>query len=105
MKGLEALLDSKAPHALVDARTDKYFDGALIIGAERLPYDSDQTMIEKVLPNKKKLIIVYCGGGECPASKNLAKRLIELGYTNVIDYHGGMQEWESHNKPTQHINS
>ncbi len=103
MQGLEALLNSKVPLSLVDARSDKYFDGTLIRGAQRLPAESEQITIEKTLPNKNGLVVVYCGGIQCPASKNLAKRLAELGYTNVMDYHGGIHEWKANNKPTQGV--
>jgi len=101
MQELETLLNSNTSFSLVDARSDKYFDGTLIRGAKRLPAESDQVTIESSLPNKNELIVVYCAGGKCPASKNLAKRLVGLGYTNVADYHGGMQDWIGNGKPTQ----
>jgi rhodanese-related sulfurtransferase len=104
-QGLETLLNSQTPFSLVDARSDQYFDGTLIMGAKRLPAESEKVTIEQSLPDKKKLVVVYCAGPQCPASKNLAKRLVELGYTNVVDYHGGMQEWIENNKPTQRTNS
>ncbi len=102
-QGLEALLGSKVPLRLVDARTDKWFDGTLIQGAERLPADASNEVIKKTLPNKQHLVVVYCFGESCPASKNLATRLVELGYSHVIDYHLGIQAWTAQQKPTQKI--
>src|SRR5262245_46366120 len=49
-QGLEALLNSKVPLTIVDARSDKYFDGTLIRGARRLPAGSPQDLIAKILP-------------------------------------------------------
>lgn len=98
---LEALMSSNTPMELVDARTDKYFDGTLISGARRLPADASDATIAEALPNKEMLIVIYCGGGKCPASKNLAQRLVDNGYTHVIDYHGGISEWKALNKPIQ----
>lgn len=102
-QGLQALLDSKVSMQLVDARADKWFDGTLIMGAKRLPDDSTEEVIEKTLPDKKQLIVAYCGGGECPASQNLAKRLVELGYQSVLDYQGGISEWKALKKPIQKL--
>lgn len=102
-QGLEALLKAKTPIALVDARSDKWFDGTLIQGAQRLPAETAKREIEKILPNKNQLIVVYCAGEGCPASKNLAKRLLELGYKNIIDYHDGIQVWKAQNKPIEKV--
>lgn len=98
---LKSLVDSKTPMALIDARGDKWFDGNLIIGAQRLPSDVSLEAIESTLPDKNELIVVYCGGEQCPASKILAKRLVELGYKNVNDYHGGIKEWTANSYPTE----
>jgi rhodanese-related sulfurtransferase len=100
-QGLETLLSSKTPFELVDARTDKWFDGTLISGAKRLPSDSSDSAIAETLSNKEKLVVVYCGGEKCPASKDLAQRLVDAGYKHVLDYHGGITEWKALNKPTQ----
>lgn len=103
LQGLEALIQSKVPMRLVDARTDKWFDGTLIAGAQRLPADATEEAIVKILPQKAELVVVYCGGGQCPASKNLAQRLVDYGYKHVIDYHGGISEWKGNNKPTENV--
>jgi len=42
------------------------------------------------LKNKDDLILVYCRSGR--RSREAALRLIEKGYTNVIDF-GGIQDW------------
>lgn len=101
MLGLEALIDAKTPMVLIDARTDKYFDGTLIAGAKRLHVESSQADVEKLLPEKNTLIVVYCAGIGCPASKMMASRLIKEGYKNVIDYHHGIREWKANNKPIE----
>lgn len=98
---LEAIITSNVPHELVDARTDKWFDGTLIRGAKRLPADASDETIAQTLPNKTEMVIVYCGGEKCPASKQLAQRLVDVGYKNVFDYHGGISEWKALGKPTQ----
>jgi rhodanese-related sulfurtransferase len=39
------------------------------------------------------LIVVYCQSRECPYSEIIARRLIEIGYTNVRLYREGYREW------------
>lgn len=97
---LHQFIQSKTPMILVDARGDKYFDGILIETARRLPSDAPDDLITQLLPNKDQQIVVYCAGEGCPASEILANRLVEAGYTQVYDYHGGIKEWMSLNKPT-----
>ena len=103
MQGLEELVNGKVPFSLVDARSDKWFDGTLIAGARRLPADASKETIEKTLPSKTELVVVYCGGEQCPASKTLAQRLADYGYKNIMDYHGGISEWKAQNKPIQKL--
>jgi rhodanese-related sulfurtransferase len=40
-------------------------------------------------------IITYCGGPKCPQSMLAAQKLVELGYTNVKAYEGGLEEWKA----------
>jgi rhodanese-related sulfurtransferase len=45
------------------------------------------------LPNDKNTrIVVYCKAG--PMGNIAAERLIEMGYTNVVNFNGGMNAWE-----------
>ena len=39
------------------------------------------------------LIVVYCAGPKCPQSLQAAQKLMDLGYTNVKAYEGGLEEW------------
>jgi rhodanese-related sulfurtransferase len=94
-KGLKALMDTKIPMELLDARKDKYFYGDILPGAKRLPSDSTPEKIKSVLPSEDELIIAYCAGEGCDASKNLVAKLIDNGYTNVIEFHGGEREWKA----------
>ena len=48
------------------------------------------TSAEAKLKNKDALILVYCRSGR--RSREAALKLIEKGYTNVIDF-GGIKDW------------
>ena len=82
---------------IVDARgsVDKAIKGAIFLGAQ-----AEDKEIDEKLKDKAAEIIVYCGSVSCPASKTLVYRLIDLGYTNVAHYAGGISEWTENNKPT-----
>jgi rhodanese-related sulfurtransferase len=56
-----------------------------ILAPQRLPKDKD--------------IIVYCASFECHASPTAARKLEQLGYTRVIDYEGGLQDWKEAGYP------
>lgn len=81
---------------IVDARGggEKKIKGAIFIAA-----NADDKLIHAQLKDKNAMIIVYCGNIKCPASMTLAQHLIELGYTNVNHYAGGINEWTENNKP------
>jgi rhodanese-related sulfurtransferase len=52
--------------------------------------------IEHIAPKlfkKDAKIIVYCLGYHCKISSDAAKKFVELGFTNVFDYKGGIKEW------------
>lgn len=90
---LKTLLDAKAPSAVLDARSGKYDDGRRIPGARQLSPDAEEAVITQALPDKKALIVTYCAGLKCPASKMLADRLKKLGYSNVLEYPEGIAGW------------
>lgn len=80
---------------IVDARSVKFDDGKRIPGAKAIPADAPIENISANLPDKAAMVIVYCSNIQCPASQLLADRLVEMGYTNVWKYPGGIKEWKS----------
>ena len=91
--GLATLIQSKVPLKIFDARSGKYDDGQRIPGAQQLSADADEAVIAKAIPDKNALVVTYCAGLKCPASKALADRLKKLGYSNVIEYPQGIAGW------------
>ncbi|MEI8140381.1 MAG: rhodanese-like domain-containing protein [bacterium] len=92
-EGLATLINSKVPLKIFDARSGKYDDGQRLSGAQQLSADADEAVISKAIPDKSALVVTYCAGLKCPASKALADRLKKLGYTNVIEYPQGIAGW------------
>lgn len=81
---------------LVDARPARKYDGGHIPTAKLIP----DTKMDKYLPAFQKLnlpkdalIATYCGGLKCAKSLIVAKKLRELGYTNVQVFLAGQPAW------------
>ena len=75
---------------LLDVRTQEEFDEGHIPGAILIPYTEIENKAEAMLPDKDKLILVYCRSGR--RSKIAAESLSKLGYTNIKEF-GGIIDW------------
>ena len=75
---------------VVDVRSLEEYNEGHIPNAISVPLETIDNEAETKLKNKDDLILVYCRSGR--RSREAALRLIEKGYTNVIDF-GGIQDW------------
>ena len=87
--GLKALINAKTPMLLLDARSGKWDDGQRLPGAKALAPDATDAEIAAALPAKDALVIAYCSNPKCQASRILAAKLVNLGYTNILKYPEG----------------
>ncbi len=55
--------------------------------------------------NKQHAIVMYCLSPECWMSYNASLRAINLGYTNVLWYRGGIESWRKAGLPVQRAGS
>lgn len=84
------IMDSGEEHIVLDTREQDEFDEGHILGAILIPYTEIENKAEEMLPDKDKLILVYCRSGR--RSKIAAESLAKLGYTNVKEF-GGIIDW------------
>lgn len=84
------LMDTEDDYVILDARTQAEYDEAHIPGAILIPHDTVTTAAEDALPDKDQLILVYCRSGN--RSKQASQTLVDLGYTNVVEF-GGINSW------------
>ena len=75
---------------VVDVRSLEEYNEGHIPNAISVPLETIENEAATKLKNKDDLILVYCRSGR--RSREAALRLIEKGYTNVIDF-GGIQDW------------
>ena len=97
---LKKLYDAGAV-LIMDAReTDAYVAGHLA-GAISLPYNDalDDPNRAKRLDSGGRAIVVYCDGGACTLSMDLASLLVSSGKRRVLVYEGGYPEWREAGYP------
>lgn len=85
------------PFHFVDVREDNEWEQGHAVGAIHIGRGVMERDIEKLIPNKGELVILYCGGGfrSALAADNAQK----MGYTNVLSMAGGIREWRVLNLP------
>ena len=85
------IMDSEKDFTVLDVRTDEEFSEGHISGAVNIDHEEILEKAEELLPDKNKLILVYCRSGR--RSKIASEALVTLGYTNVKEF-GGINDWK-----------
>jgi rhodanese-related sulfurtransferase len=76
-----------------NVQTDQFFSGELIPHSRRVSLDTIEGQAAGTA--KEAEIVTYCGGPQCPQSQDAARKLMELGYTNVHAYTEGLEGWKA----------
>ena len=81
---------------LIDARSVHEFNAGHIAGAIHIPYNEFVDYFETLQARvpSDAVVICYCESLTCDESESLATELKLMGYTTVLVYQGGWQEWE-----------
>jgi len=92
-------IQSGAELALVDALSPISYAGVHLPGAINIPPDRVDRLAELRIPDPDTEVVVYCAGWDCDSSVEVARRLVELGYRNVLHYAGGKDDWRDGGLP------
>jgi rhodanese-related sulfurtransferase len=84
---------------LVDSRSREDYDRKHLPGALSIPLEDIKDYIDRL--DKDEPVVTYCGGFQCPVSTEAVKEFMKLGFKNVKDYKGGIQEWTEKGYPTE----
>ena len=76
---------------ILDVRRPDEFSAGHIPNAINVPNETIGTAEIPELPDKDRLIMVYCRSGR--RSKEAGEKLVKLGYTNIVGF-GGIQDWK-----------
>ncbi|MBO4384925.1 MAG: rhodanese-like domain-containing protein [Clostridia bacterium] len=77
-------------HIVLDVRRQDEFEAGHIPGAVCLPNEDIGTEPPAELPDLDQIILIYCRSGN--RSKQAARKLFDMGYTNVYEF-GGIIDW------------
>jgi rhodanese-related sulfurtransferase len=95
-------LESGEDFVLIDALAPMVYAHSHLPGAINLPPSNiDRTRLAKRIPNLTTEIVVYCANVDCEDSLSTADQLRALGYTNVLHYSGGKDEWKELGLPLE----
>lgn len=75
---------------IVDVRTKEEFDSGHIEGAILIPNETIDKTKPELLPDENAKIYIYCRSGN--RSNQAGKKLVAMGYKNVVDF-GGINSW------------
>ncbi len=75
---------------LIDVRSSQEFDEGHLNGAINIPIYNIEKDIEKIIKNKKEIIIIYCSSGY--RSKKAKEILEKLGFENVYNLKDGLNK-------------
>ncbi len=84
-------MEENTGYIILDVRTEEEFAQKHIPGAINIPNEEIGKDEIAELPDKEQIIMVYCRSGN--RSKQAAKKLVEMGYTNVVEF-GGINNWQ-----------
>ena len=89
MEEAKEIFREKGDYVIIDVRRADEFAEGHIPGAINIPNESIETEPAE-LPDKSQMIYVYCRSGN--RSKQASQKLVELGYTSVVEF-GGILDW------------
>lgn len=88
----KAMADGKV--TLIDVNGSASYKEGHIPGA--IDFQSQKAELAKLLPKEKDaLVVAYCGNEHCAAYAKAAQAAVDLGYTNVKHYSGGLAGWKA----------
>lgn len=85
---IEKMKSQNHESVILDVRSNQEYKEGHLNGAICIPLFELEGTINKYIPDKNKLIIVYCQSGA--RSKRAVKILEKLGYTNIFEIEGGL---------------
>ena len=98
---LKQRLDHPRKSVLLETLPEDSYRRAHLPGALNLPPGQVARLAPELIPAKDMEVIVYCAGPECHASEDAARELNEMGYSKVLRYVGGKQDWMNAGLPVK----
>lgn len=96
-KEVEKLKKENPQILIINVLSEESYRKEHVPGSINVPVENKNfvEMVTKKAKDKTSPLVVYCASFKCPASTNAATLLEQNGFTNVIDFKGGMEEWHN----------
>lgn len=91
IKELKDMLDNGEDIILVDVRTEGEYMQGHLKGAINIPHYEIEDRYKEITSDKEKKIVTICSLGA--RSTIASEKLVKLGYKNVYNVMGGMEQW------------
>ena len=85
------MMETNDDYIIVDVRTPEEYAGGHIPKAINIPNETIGDNEPAALADKKQIIMIYCRSGN--RSKQVAKKLFNMGYENIYEF-GGINDWK-----------
>jgi rhodanese-related sulfurtransferase len=87
----------------VDAREASEYAEGHIAGALSVPFDDAVKKPALIEPFRKtgRPLILYCSGGDCELSKDLARNMLAEGIRKILVFTDGMPAWQAAGYPVE----
>lgn len=97
---LKSMRNRGVQFVLINVLPAKNFEETRIPGARSIPLEDANFLsrVEQAAGDKAHTVVVYCAGEQCPASRQAAEKLDRAGFTDVLAYEGGAQDWHDAEK-------
>jgi rhodanese-related sulfurtransferase len=99
VEGYKKMLASGEKVLLIDTREESEWAAGHAAGAVHLSKGIIERDIEAKVPDKKTLMVLYCGGGF--RSALVADNLQKMGYQSAISLDGGWRAWQQSGLPIE----
>jgi rhodanese-related sulfurtransferase len=102
LANVKKFFDARAA-VFVDAREAPEYAEGHIVGALSVPFDDAVKNPALLEPFKRagKPLILYCSGGDCELSKDLARNMLAAGIRKVLVFTDGMPAWKAAGYPVE----
>ena len=77
---------------VINVLSKKMYDDCHIVGSISVPFEQVEQYVQDTI-DKDAEIVFYCSNYMCSASGFSRKKLMDLGFKNVLVYEGGTAEW------------
>ncbi len=92
---LKDKLERDDQFVLLDVLGERSYTRAHLPGAEMVDAHGEDLLeqVESLVRDRDTEVVVYCASFDCQLSPWVAEKLIEAGYSRVLDYEGGLKDW------------